>query len=527
MEVAGNTESPPSNTPRARQGITEVQKKALRSWFSSQQPRPSHAACMAWFKSVYSRGINQSTVSLILSRRYEYLDSGPASANQRQYTPQWVILERALSDWLQHAQSLGESPTSEVIVQRAREIFREIPEYEGQATPQFSPGWLSKFRKRHNIRVGNVPDENAVATAQQSRRDLRSLRAVCGEFQQEDIYNVSETGLFWRRLPYNPFRGPQGHPPSETMAKSRVCLILCTNCTGFDRLPVWMIGHKAMPRALERLNLEAMQVAWRHDKQAWNSTQIMQEWLQAFYNHVQDRRVLLILAGTEAHQTALENIPPPYNVHIQLISLTPVVQQPLDLGIISYLKLCYRNTLLGYIVAGVESGQNPISTMSLYNAVCWITRNWRQDLTHATIYKSFRRSTLLEPHIESFYAPRPPDLTPLYNKVTAYNDSGNPSISLEDYQDSNEESLPPSSFSTLATNVDNTTPVDPDEAEVITPSENLVPSPLEAINAIQTVTRYMQHQKVSSAHDITDLERFERFFNRIIVDQQRQGLSTD
>lgn len=522
MEATTNTEGLANNTPRSRQGISEMQKKELRSWFRSQQPRPSHAACMAWFQSAYGRKVNQSTVSLILSKRYEYLDTGPASSNQRQYTPQWPILEKTLSDWLGHVQASGERPSGDAIIHKARELFPEIPEYEGQATPQFSQGWLSKFRKRHVSRVGTGPDEETVAANQNSRKDLRTLRAICGEFIQEDIYSMSETGLLWRRLPYDTFTGANRQPSHQPRSKSRVCLLLCTNCTGSDRLPIWIIGHTEMPSALHKLNLEAMQVQWRNNPQAWISLHIMQEWLQSFYEHVGGKRVLLILDNNKVHQTALGNMPPPPNVHLQPVDTSPNLQLPLDLGITSYLKLCYRNTLLGYIVAGVDGGQNPIQVMSLYHTVCWISRNWRQDLTHATIYKAFRRSTLLEPQIGSFWAPRPPDLTPLYNKVTAYNDSGRPAMSLEDYQNSTEEVVIDPSSQMFPNNIIPVTASDPDEAEVPMPSQSRIPSPMETINAIQTVTRYMQHQPSATPHDIEELERFERFLNRVIIDQQQQ-----
>jgi hypothetical protein len=125
---------------------------------------------------------------------------------------------------------------------------------------------------------------------------------------------MDETGLFWRKPPF-------GVSPAQDLLttkreNSRVCFMLCTNSTGSDRLPLWVIGHTHTPEALRRVNLKAMDIHWRYHRQAWLTQSIMQEWLLFFYNHVGDRRVLLLLDSHPDHQAAVEATPPPPNVQM-------------------------------------------------------------------------------------------------------------------------------------------------------------------------------------------------------------------
>lgn len=494
-----------------RVGISELQKKSLRSWARNQQLRPSHAVCVAWFETTYGRRLNQSTVSAILSKKYEHLDQGPASALQRQPAPQWPILEQRVSDWLLAAQEAGEYPTGEAILRKAREVWPQLDEYESLPTPQFSQGWLSKFKKRHSSRRSGGHDGVLPAPPQDNRKEIGGLRSRCGEFPEKDIYNMDETGLLWRKAPYEAIP-PWGSPPLYR-EKSRVCLVLCTNCTGSDRLPLWLIGHKEKPEALQRLNFEAMECTWRHDRRAWMTTQIMVEWLLFFYRHVGERRVLLLLDNFPAHEAALQISPPPANVHIHVFPSHATSQhQPMVLGISQHLKQHYRKQWLDYIVAGTRSGSQPIEKMTLFHAVCWITRNWRHDVPNAAIYKAFRRSTLLDPQIDYMYAPRLPDLSLLYNEVVTNKASEAPAVGLETYQAAAEEEFIESGEVAWFDSFSATDMLD--EPVIPLPNTIFQPNPADAMTGIQIAIRFMLHEPTTTKRDIQELEMLEKFFSR-------------
>jgi Fission yeast centromere protein N-terminal domain len=57
-----------------RKAVSHSEKKALRTFYKQQHPRPSQKAVIAWFEQTYNRTLNQSIVSDYLSDRYTYLD---------------------------------------------------------------------------------------------------------------------------------------------------------------------------------------------------------------------------------------------------------------------------------------------------------------------------------------------------------------------------------------------------------------------------------------------------------------------
>lgn len=167
---------------------------------------------------------------------------------------------------------------------------------------------------------------------------MKSLQTLAGEFQEEDIYNMDETGLFWRMTPSRGL-ATSSHA-SLKKDKSRISLVFCTNATGNDRLPVWIIGKAKNPRAFRHINVTTMGGEWRWNKKAWMNTVIMSEWLQAFYQHVgRTREILLTMDNFSAHYSALELSPPPSNIRICWLPANSTSRfQPLDQGIIQSFK---------------------------------------------------------------------------------------------------------------------------------------------------------------------------------------------
>ncbi|KAJ5213926.1 hypothetical protein N7449_001095 [Penicillium cf. viridicatum] len=511
--------STPSKRPAL--GISGTQKQALRVWAQSQNPRPSQSQCSAWFERTYGRSLSQSTISTILSNKFDHLDAGPASTLRRQLAPQWPLLETPLYEWLASQES---TPTADVIITRAREIWNQIPEYQTLPLPHFSNGWLNRFKKRYATQVHGRQDGVPLPPPQTGRKEMKAMKTLCGEFPEDDIYNMDETGLFWRKPPFG--TSPAQDQLTTNRENSRVCLMLCTNSTGSDRLPLWFIGHTHTPEALRKANLKAMDCHWRYHRQAWLTQSIMQEWLLFFYDHVGERRVLLLLDNHPDHQAALEATPPPPNVHVQLFptqTRTSNEQQPINLGISQTLKHYYRRQWLAYIVAGMELPQNPVYTMSLYHTISWTTRSWRHDVANAIIYRAFRKSSLMDPQIEFITAPKSPDLTTLYETATRHNPDGRTVTSLENFTHPVDEDF--DVVSNVAGFIVEGEPTlqQLDDAIVSIPPEQLVPPAVDAVIGIQTAIRYLVHESWATAKDLQALERIERMINRLAIEERRQA----
>ena len=124
----------------------------------------------------------------------------------------------------------------------------------------FSNGWLEKFKKRNNIKRYRAHGE-AGSVPLESLPKERERHKLLGQFTLDRIYNIDETGLFYRM------------PPNQTLStkpvlgqkkdKTRITVLLSVNATGTDKLVPWVIGNAKRSRPLSRINLEQLPVYYR------------------------------------------------------------------------------------------------------------------------------------------------------------------------------------------------------------------------------------------------------------------------
>ncbi|KAF4973763.1 hypothetical protein FZEAL_9242 [Fusarium zealandicum] len=144
--------STPSNS---RHSLTLDQRRALRRWANSQPLRPSHKACIEWFYTQYGQQISQSTVSHSLSPKYSRLDvDNPQLSGSRLRLGNWPDVEKLVLIWYNQVhQASGRGPTNEELGEKAKSIFNQLPRYKDENPPEFSPGWIHRFKKRYGLLI--------------------------------------------------------------------------------------------------------------------------------------------------------------------------------------------------------------------------------------------------------------------------------------------------------------------------------------------------------------------------------------
>ncbi|KAJ2970079.1 hypothetical protein NQ176_g8354 [Zarea fungicola] len=145
---------PPSLGPKERHSLTLDQRRALRRWANSQSLRPSHRQCIDWFFAEYGQQISQSTVSHSLSPKYSRLDGeNPQLSGSRLRFGNWPDVEKLVLLWYQQVQASGRQPTNDELGEKAKTIFHQLPRYRDEPAPEFSPGWIHRFKKRYGLLI--------------------------------------------------------------------------------------------------------------------------------------------------------------------------------------------------------------------------------------------------------------------------------------------------------------------------------------------------------------------------------------
>lgn len=409
---------------RPNKGISDAQRKALRA-FACESPPPTHRACVEWFRDKFGRIIDRTTVSRVLSSRYDYLDYGAASNMTRKSSAHWPILDEALFEWQNRLVEQGQSITGPLIRMKAIQLWKQIDAYKHLPQPIFSDGWLTGFKKRYSISWHTFHGE-AASVPESIHTQMKAIQAICDQYEPDNIYNMDETGLFWRLMPNGSLasKGQAGQKKDKT----RITVVAACNATGTDRLPLWVIGSAQTPRALRGVNMASIGCVWKWNDTAWMRSDIMVQWLRTFYLRIgRQRRTLLLLDNFPVHVAAVRIAPPSPNIEVVFFPANATsIYQPLDQGIINNLKHHYRKKWMVWMINMLDRGIDPRERMNLNHALRWLCTAWKASVSDDTIRNCFRKSTVLHDG-QPRYDETPPatpvytedsELRPLYNEVS-------------------------------------------------------------------------------------------------------------
>ena len=69
--------------------------------------------------------------------------------------------------------------TGDILIEKARQVWHQVPQYQGQPIPEFSVGWLAGFKKRYKIQQQNRHGE-ASSVPESATEEMKSIQTLCG-----------------------------------------------------------------------------------------------------------------------------------------------------------------------------------------------------------------------------------------------------------------------------------------------------------------------------------------------------------
>uniref|UniRef100_A0A087XHE0 DDE-1 domain-containing protein n=1 Tax=Poecilia formosa TaxID=48698 RepID=A0A087XHE0_POEFO len=218
-----------------------------------------------------------------------------------------------------------------------------------------SKGWFDKFHKRFGLKSVSLHGEAASADTDGVEEYVNNkFKAIIeeGGYKPEQVFNMDETGLFWKRMPSCIFiMSDKAKAPGFKAQKDRVTVIMCGNAAGFMIKPGPIYKSKN-PSALKYKNKNALPVYWLHNAQAWMTKVLTSDWFQRCFvlevkHYVREKgldfKVLLLMDNAGGHAADLS-----YDgVQIEYLPLnTTLLIQPMDQGIICAFKTLYAQNAL-------------------------------------------------------------------------------------------------------------------------------------------------------------------------------------
>ena len=193
-----------------------------------------------------------------------------------------------------------------------------------------------------------------------------TLPELLGRFLPEDVYNLDETGLFYKLKPDKTLDF-KGHKCSGgKKSKERLTVLVGASMTG-EKLPLLVIGKAKNPRCFK--GVRNLPLEYTANRNAWMTGDIFKDYLKKWNSKLSKahRTVLLIIDNCPAHppRLSLSNI-----VMKFLPPNTTSKLQPCDQGIIQSLKVHYRFQLLQKLLIAMDS--NDDIKISVLDAMQWL-----------------------------------------------------------------------------------------------------------------------------------------------------------
>ncbi|GBC17233.2 tigger transposable element-derived protein 6-like [Rhizophagus irregularis DAOM 181602=DAOM 197198] len=337
-------------TTRKRTILSAAQKREICE-IKEREPNLSNVSLAQRYN------IGKSTVTDILSEKERWLAiSGDQGSIKKFRRPKWPQLEQALGLWVDNALNTRQDIDGNILKVKAA-FFAERFSIEDFHQ---SEGWLTGFKKRHGLQQFKEQGEASSAPSVESiENDRLALQDFLKSYNQEDIWNADETGLFWKMEPSKVLaRGPiSGHKKK----KSWVTIFCAVNATGTEKMALSFIHKHKTPRAMKNLNYKNLPVYYFWNKKSWMQVSIFNEILLKLNEKMRRKRrkIVLLVDNAPVHLILDETKEKLDSINVKFLPPnTTTALQPCDAEIIHSFKYHYKRLFIQNRIEAYDNVQD-------------------------------------------------------------------------------------------------------------------------------------------------------------------------
>eukprot|EP00106_Octopus_bimaculoides_P018423 XP_014785865.1 PREDICTED: tigger transposable element-derived protein 1-like [Octopus bimaculoides] len=320
-------------------------------------------------------GLAHSTISTILKDKVKVKETARNSTGfkaciTRHRKGLIHEMEKLLAIWIEDQIQKRILMRLLTIQAKAHSIFTTLKEQQEEETTETftaSHDWFQRFHSRFNLHNRSISCEAVSADAEGGEKFVQDFdkMIVDSGYHPEQIFNVDETGLWWKKMPERSYI----HKKAKTMPgfkafKDRVTLLLGGNPAGFKLKPL-LIYHSQNPRALKKVNRHMLPVYYRFNTKAWMTQALFKDrFANCFTLQVRQYllekglpfKVLLCLDNALGHPQHIDDLHQDVKVVYLPKNMTAILQ-PMDQGAIATFKAYYLRTTFSKAIAATESGE--------------------------------------------------------------------------------------------------------------------------------------------------------------------------
>ena len=296
-------------------------------------------------------------------------------------------LDRCLLVWFNQAPACNTPISGPMLFEKGKELAKELDLTDFQ----MSRGWVDRFKDRHGIGLKVISGEAASAPTETTVEWRgKELQEILKEYNEEDIFNADETGLFYKCLPNKTLVIKGDTCTGQKIPKDRISIIVAANMDGSQKLPLLVIGKfDFRPRCMK--NIRILPVTYKANKKAGMTGSVFEEWLRKLDRKflLEGRSIALIVDNCSAHPR-LDGLRAIKLVFLPLNATS--VLQPCDQGIIQNLKCHYRKRVLRRFIKVLDENGSGDShyKLTVLHAINYVAAAW-DEVKQTTIANCFRK----------------------------------------------------------------------------------------------------------------------------------------
>ena len=221
--------------------------------------------------------VARTQVQSIIKKKEEILTAYQSNLSKgqkqkQQHTGKFADINRALWDWYMLCRS-SNIPVSGTMLQEEALIIAEKLGIEGFAA---SNGWLELFKKTQNISTMSVAGEEGVVSSMTLESWKERSRELVRGWKAENIWNIDETGCFWKGLPEVSLNKKGSRCSGGKQSKQRNTWAFFVIAAGGKEDPI-VISQSERPRCFKTVKDASRPYKCHYfaNKKAWMNSDLM------------------------------------------------------------------------------------------------------------------------------------------------------------------------------------------------------------------------------------------------------------
>ncbi|XP_023232705.1 tigger transposable element-derived protein 1-like [Centruroides sculpturatus] len=195
-------------------------------------------------------------------------------------------METMLKLWCDNQVNVKNCPVDQnTVCSQAKLIFERLKEDAGEVAKdeefKASNGWFNRFKSHCNWHSIAESGEAASADKEAVSYYPEKFKAMIDEggYTSQTIFNVDETGLFWKKIPKRTFIAREEKTfPGFKASKDRLTVMVGANAAGDCKLKPLLVYRSENPRALKNKSKADLPVIWKSNRKAWVTASLFEDW---------------------------------------------------------------------------------------------------------------------------------------------------------------------------------------------------------------------------------------------------------